>query len=143
MSLDFTKVDSVQNMELMIKRCIVQSPIDPGQYQIKYRRFILMPDLYQDFLARLKQRLIELDYGNLRDRTRKVEVLSCQEALNHIDHKIKSSIDQGAKILMGGQRMIGFDQYYLPTILYDVTSEMICWDQEILGPVMVVAKGSL
>ncbi|MCA9349834.1 aldehyde dehydrogenase family protein [Candidatus Saccharibacteria bacterium] len=133
-------ISSKSELEQAVKSSIILKSGTLDQYQIVNRRFIVDIEYYDDFLAQLKQRLIELDYGNLRDRTRKVEVLSCQEELSQVDDKVKSSIDQGAKVLMGGQRMVGFDQYYLPTILYDTTPDMTCWKQEIKGPVFVVLK---
>jgi len=54
---------------------------------------------------------------------------------------VKIGIDEGAKILTGGQRNPNFIGYfYEPTILADVTNEMKVVQEEIFGPVLVVLK---
>ena len=53
---------------------------------------------------------------------------------------IENGKEQGAKLVVGGDR-VGEKGYFIqPTIFTDVTEEMKIWNEEIFGPVLAVQK---
>ena len=53
---------------------------------------------------------------------------------------IKCGKEEGAKLVVGGDR-VGKKGYFVqPTIFTDVTKEMKIWNEEIFGPVLAVQK---
>ena len=53
---------------------------------------------------------------------------------------IENGKQQGAKLVVGGER-VGEKGYFIqPTIFTDVTQEMTIWNEEIFGPVLAVQK---
>ena len=64
--------------------------------------------------------------------------LSSEEAAQTVQKQVKSAIDAGATVILGGDRPDCDGAYFNPTILTDVTSDMPTFDQEIFGPVATV-----
>eukprot|EP00842_Homolaphlyctis_polyrhiza_P002091 jgi/Hompol1/2883/HPOL_005845-RA len=62
------------------------------------------------------------------------------QALKRAEELIQSGIDQGAKVLLDGRKVVvkGYEKgnFLGPTILTDVTTSMTCYQEEIFGPVM-------
>lgn len=64
------------------------------------------------------------------------------EAKERIEGLIKSGIDQGAKVLLDGRGLklegaCSAGNFLGPTILTDVKPEMVCYKEEIFGPVLL------
>ncbi len=75
------------------------------------------------------------------DRTTTGPVVSADHR-DHIERLVKSGIDQGAKLVLGGKRPAGKGYYVIPTAFTGVTPDMDIYRQEIFGPVAVIVKYS-
>jgi succinate-semialdehyde dehydrogenase/glutarate-semialdehyde dehydrogenase len=63
-----------------------------------------------------------------------------ESALKELQKQIKESVDKGAEIITGGER-VGDKGFYLqPTILSNVTPEVPSYHEEIFGPVASIIK---
>lgn len=59
--------------------------------------------------------------------------------LERVDGYVRTGVDEGARVVCGGHRVDGLDGYfYAPTLLADVTNDMVVAREEIFGPVLVV-----
>lgn len=52
--------------------------------------------------------------------------------------QISDAVSQGAKLLRGGQRLQG--SFLEPTLLTDVTTDMLCMKEETFGPLLPVVR---
>ena len=57
-----------------------------------------------------------------------------------IERHIRESVEQGAKVVHGGKRHKLGGNYFEPTVLTDVTSEMPVSQEETFGPVAPLLK---
>lgn len=57
---------------------------------------------------------------------------------DRLDDLVTASVDQGAKVLVGGARPEGSGYFYEPTVITEVTPEVPIHNEEIFGPVMPV-----
>lgn len=48
--------------------------------------------------------------------------------------------EKGAKVLVGGKHHSLGRTYYEPTLLVDIKQDMLCYQQEIFGPVAMTMK---
>ncbi|MED6246945.1 Succinate-semialdehyde dehydrogenase, mitochondrial, partial [Ataeniobius toweri] len=53
-------------------------------------------------------------------------------------HQISDAVSQGAKVLKGGNRLDG--SFMEPTLLTDVTADMLCTKEETFGPLVPVIR---
>ena len=59
-----------------------------------------------------------------------------------VDQLVKEAVAKGAVVLAGGQRNAALapGQFYMPTVLCNVTHSMRIVHEEVFGPVMLVIK---
>jgi succinate-semialdehyde dehydrogenase/glutarate-semialdehyde dehydrogenase len=57
-----------------------------------------------------------------------------------LDRQVKASIDEGARVVVGGGRREGRGYYYEPTILSDVNDDMTVFREETFGPVAALIR---
>ncbi len=65
-----------------------------------------------------------------------------ESELDKMDRIISKSVEQGAKVLYGGERLKGkgFENgfWYMPTLITDVTHDMCVAREEVFGPVLAI-----
>lgn len=109
-----------------------------GQSCIAAKRFIIHRDIYPQFLAYFKANLEQRQMGDPLDPDTTVCPLFSTQGVQDIHNQVTRSIQQGATLVCGGYlpTMAGF--YYPPTILTDVTDDMVVMQEETFGPVAAV-----
>ena len=84
--------------------------------------------------------------GDPHDEKTEMGPVVSEEHRNRVERYIKSGIEEGAKILLGGERPLGsaFEKgyYVMPTVFSDVKPHMTIFREEIFGPVGVCVKFS-
>lgn len=53
-------------------------------------------------------------------------------------HQISDAVSRGAKVVKGGKRLDG--SFMEPTLLADVTADMLCTKEETFGPLVPVLR---
>jgi acyl-CoA reductase-like NAD-dependent aldehyde dehydrogenase len=61
---------------------------------------------------------------------------------DRVEQIVASSVDQGARVLVGGNRPEGAGYFYAPTVLTDVAPGSPVHEQEVFGPVMPIVPFS-
>ncbi len=66
-----------------------------------------------------------------------------ERALDKVDEHVRDAVGHGARLTAGGERLTGGEYdggaFYAPTVLADVTSEMLISHEETFGPVAALA----
>ncbi len=111
-----------------------------GQSCIAAKRFIIEESVYDNFLA-----LFTTEFKNyIPDDPKKEGVLigpiASSSGLEEIEKQVVSSIEKGASLVIGGNRIEKPGYFYTPTILTGVKSGMPAYNEEIFGPVASVIK---
>lgn len=114
--------------------------INAGQSCIAAKRLIVMHDIYDTFIEKLKTKLAILKVGNPMDESTDVGPLARADLRENLDRQVSESIAAGAKCLLGGKPLAGEGFYYPVTLLTDVTEDMAVFKEETFGPVAVVIK---
>ena len=57
-----------------------------------------------------------------------------------IEHLVNDAVEKGARLITGGKRHELGGNYFLPTILADVTDQMEIFHSEIFGPVASIIR---
>ncbi|MBI65440.1 MAG: succinate-semialdehyde dehydrogenase [Candidatus Marinimicrobia bacterium] len=125
------------DIELASKTAIIARFLNTGQSCIAAKRFFVHQDIYDDFVDRVKNKILQLKIGDpLLDDTQ-IGPLAKPEFAHEIDSLVQSSIKKGAKCLLGGKKD---KSYYHPTLLVDVDDSMDVFNCETFGPVFCVLK---
>jgi succinate-semialdehyde dehydrogenase / glutarate-semialdehyde dehydrogenase len=108
-----------------------------GQSCNAAKRFIVVEDLYDDFLEKFKQELSGAKPGDPTAEDTAVGPLSSQTAADRLEDQVKRAIENGAEVVVGGKRDGNF---FEPTILTGIEPGDEASQEEFFGPVAQVYK---
>lgn len=108
-----------------------------GQSCIAAKRFIVVEDIYDEFLESFKKEIENLKIGDPTDKGTNFTVLARPDLAQELKKQVDDSLQMGAKVLMGNEVK---DNYFSPTIVTNVAPGMPVFDEETFGPVAAVIK---
>ncbi|MBT5659572.1 MAG: NAD-dependent succinate-semialdehyde dehydrogenase [Rhodospirillaceae bacterium] len=106
-----------------------------GQTCVTANRFLVEESIYEDFAARLSKAVAALVPGDGLGPDVTQGPLINMAAVEKGELHIKDALAKGARLLQGGKRHSLGGTFFEPTVLADVTPEMVLWDEETFGPV--------
>lgn len=111
-----------------------------GQVCTSSKRFIVMTDKYDEFLDVLKDAFSAVRMGDPTDRTTTLAPLNSKSAKEKLEKQVELAVENGAKVYYGNEKVDLPGQFFMPTILTDITPDNPIFDQEMFGPVASVYK---
>jgi len=113
--------------------------LNTGQACISPNRIFVHRQILEPFIQTFSQRVAKMVAGNGMEPGISVGPLINQAALDKVDNQVQEAMGQGAILHNGGQQLLnnnldcGF--FYAPTLLSEVTPEMLIYREETFGPV--------
>ncbi|WP_285768571.1 aldehyde dehydrogenase family protein [Peribacillus sp. SI8-4] len=113
-----------------------------GQVCSAGSRLLLEESIYDQFIASLTAKAKRIKVGSGSDEKSQMGPVVSEAHMNKILSYIQIGKDEGAKLIVGGNRIKGEgleNGYFVePTIFVDTTPDMRIVQEEIFGPVLVV-----
>ena len=106
-----------------------------GQTCVCANRIYVQDTIYDAYTEKLLAAVKKLKVGNGLDETSQQGPLINQKGLDKVEKHIADAVNKGAKIITGGQRISSDKLLFEPTILTDVTTDMLMAREETFGPV--------
>ncbi|GMA16554.1 NAD-dependent succinate-semialdehyde dehydrogenase [Deinococcus metallilatus] len=128
------------DFEKTIKAAVVGRMANTGQSCVAAKRFIVLDELYDPFVAGLAQGFAGLKPGDPADPTTRLGPLSSERAAQDLMAQVRDAVDQGATVVTGGGRPDLPGAFVDATILTDVKPGMRAYSEELFGPVAVVYR---
>src|SRR3954454_22837620 len=123
-----------------VKAATMGRMANTGQACIAAKRIIVTEDVYDDFVAGLRQAFSTFTPGDPADPSTTLAPLSSERAAKDLHAQIQDAVDKGATVLAGGGRPDHDGAFVEATLLADVTPEMRAYREELFGPAAVVYK---
>lgn len=114
--------------------------VNNGQSCIAAKRFIVESAIADRFEKAMIAAMAAMKMGDPMDRSTRVGPLGRRDLVDHLDQQVRQSIEQGAKLKLGGRRRLGKGFFYEPTVLTDLQHGMAAMDQETFGPVAAIIR---
>jgi succinate-semialdehyde dehydrogenase/glutarate-semialdehyde dehydrogenase len=111
-----------------------------GQSCIAAKRFIVVNDVADDFEKRFVAAVGALKIGDPMDRSNQVGPLARADLIDALEKQVDESVRMGARVLTGGRRLDGAGNFYEPTVIGGVTSDMPVFREETFGPVAALIR---
>ena len=111
-----------------------------GECCVAAKRFILHEKIADTFLDRFKKELEKLVPGDPMEKKTTLGPLCTSGALDLVQKQIKTAVDGGAQVLLGGKRLDRPGFFLEPTILTNVTPENPAFHQEFFAPVALIFR---
>lgn len=106
-----------------------------GQDCCAANRILVARELYEPFLERFARAVRELRVGSGLDERSQIGPLMHQAAFDSTDARVREALEQGARLLVGGEPHALGGWFYQPTLLADVTPRMRIWREENFAPI--------
>ena len=111
-----------------------------GQCCVAAKRFILHEKIADAFLRRFSEEIKKLLPGDPTDPKTTLGPLCTAQALALVLTQIKTAVDGGAKVLVGGKRLDRPGYFLAPTVLTDLKPGNPAYYQEFFAPVALIFR---
>lgn len=106
-----------------------------GQCCVASKRFIVVEAVADEFLAKFTKKMANLKVGDPIDRSTELGPLCEEQAAILLVDQVVRSVNAGAKVLLGGNRLKRPGAFMEPTILTNLKPGMAAYHEELFGPV--------
>jgi len=106
-----------------------------GQTCVCTNRFLVQSGIYDQFAQRLAERVRSLTVGNGVDAGVLIGPLIDEDAVAKVESHIQDAKDKGAEVVTGGSRHKCGGLFVEPTVIVNVTRDMLIAREETFGPV--------
>jgi succinate-semialdehyde dehydrogenase / glutarate-semialdehyde dehydrogenase len=128
------------DLEKAAMSCVTSRLINAGQSCIAAKRFIIVEKVYQEFEKLYLQFMSMKKMGDPFDEKNDLGPQASLQLRDELHDQVLKSIEQGAKLILGGYIPEMDGAYYPPTILKNVQPGMAAFDEELFGPVAALIK---
>ena len=123
------------DLDLAAEVCAAGRLTNTGQSCIAAKRFIVVDPAREAFTERFVAKMRAARFGDPRDPASQLGPLARHDLRDQLHEQVRTSVDRGARLLLGGQVPEGPGAYYAPTVLAEVRPGMPAYDEELFGPV--------
>ncbi|ORM88349.1 succinate-semialdehyde dehydrogenase [Pantoea allii] len=127
------------DLDEAVKSAVTGRYQNTGQVCMAAKRFIIEASIADEFEKRFVDAVKSLKIGDPLDEQTFIGPMARADLRDELDEQVKASLREGARLVLGGEKIAGQGNYYAPTILADVTNDMTAFRQELFGPVAAIA----
>lgn len=106
-----------------------------GECCVASKRFIVVEAVSKEFLEKFTEKMSKLKVGDPMDPSTDIGPLSTEEAALNISKQVDEAVKAGAKLHLGGNRVLCDGAFMEATILTNIKPENPAYYQELFGPV--------
>jgi succinate-semialdehyde dehydrogenase/glutarate-semialdehyde dehydrogenase len=128
------------DLELAAVAAVASRFLNGGQSCIAAKRFILAPEIADEFVHLLTRGIEALNVGDPMQESTQVGPLARHDLREELHRQVTDSIAQGAQPLLGCQPLDGVGAYYQPSLLDRVVPQARAYREELFGPVATVIR---
>jgi acyl-CoA reductase-like NAD-dependent aldehyde dehydrogenase len=132
------------DIDLAAQKAVTSSLRNSGQVCASPGRYYITKRHHDEFVAKFIAGIKNFKVGDPLDEKTNMGPLVSSEHRDKVEYYIRSGIEEGAKLVLGGKRPTEppFDKgyYVMPTLFTEVTQSMKIAREEIFGPVACVLK---
>jgi succinate-semialdehyde dehydrogenase/glutarate-semialdehyde dehydrogenase len=126
------------DIDSAVEGAMISKYRNAGQTCVCANRFYVQDGVYDQFVEKLAAKAAAMKVGNGFEPGVQQGPLIDGQAISKVETHVADALAKGARLVVGGDR-IG-ESFYTPTVLADVTSDMLCAREETFGPVAPVFR---
>ena len=129
------------DLEFTVPNVVDGACYNAGQSCCAIERVYVHQKHYEEFVDRAQSILLEYRLGDPLDRKTTMGPLATPSTIEHLDRQVADATTRGARLICGGKRMDHtHGNFYLPTLLGDVSNDADIMQEESFGPVLPVTR---
>lgn len=126
-------IDSVDDLDAVVNRCVEGSFSFSGQVCISVQRIYVQRALFDRFVEKFKARASQLRVGDPHDEETDISALISPGEKDRVKSWIAEAESEGAEVVYGGEEQNGI---LLPTVIVNSTSKMTVSCREAFAPIV-------
>jgi succinate-semialdehyde dehydrogenase/glutarate-semialdehyde dehydrogenase len=128
------------DLDAAVEGALISKYRNAGQTCVCTNRFFAHTDIYDAFVEKLAAKAATLKVGSGFEAGVQQGPLIDANALAKVEAHVADAVAKGARVVTGGRRHDRGGTFYTPTVLANVTAEMIVAREETFGPVAPVFR---
>jgi succinate-semialdehyde dehydrogenase/glutarate-semialdehyde dehydrogenase len=128
------------DLDHAVKTCVDARMVNSGQSCIAAKRFIVLEPALAEFTDRFVSLMQTKKVGDPLEEGTDIGPMARHDLRDTLHKQVLDSLEQGARLLLGGEVPEGKGAYYPPTVLTDARPGMPACDQETFGPVAAIIR---
>jgi succinate-semialdehyde dehydrogenase/glutarate-semialdehyde dehydrogenase len=126
------------DLDSAVEGAMISKYRNAGQTCVCANRLYAQEGIYDSFVKKLADKAKAIKVGNGFESGVNQGPLIDAQAMAKVEAHVADALAKGAKLVAGGRR-IG-ERFYTPTVLAEVTPDMLCAREETFGPVAPVFR---
>ena len=106
-----------------------------GQVCVSANRIFVHDSIYDEFAKRIAEKSAKLKVADGRIDGAQIGPLINEKAVEKVEEHVMDATEKGAKVITGGKLHDAGKQFFEPTVIRDVNSNMKIYYEETFGPV--------
>ncbi|KAM6376116.1 succinate-semialdehyde dehydrogenase, mitochondrial isoform 3-T3 [Alca torda] len=129
------------NVDRAVAGALASKYRNSGQTCVCTNRFLVQKGIHDEFVEKFAKAIDrELHVGSGFDAKTTQGPLINEKAVEKVERHINDAVSQGASIVTGGKRHSLGKNFFEPTLLSNVSTKMLCTQEETFGPLAPVIK---
>jgi succinate-semialdehyde dehydrogenase/glutarate-semialdehyde dehydrogenase len=130
------------DLDRAVEGALVAKYRNAGQTCVTANRFLVQDKIHDRFVERFVEKVKALKVGNGLEDSTDIGPLINEAAVEKVVEHVTDATSRGATVLTGGRRHALGGTFFEPTVLGDVTPEMLIFEEETFGPVAPIIRFS-
>jgi succinate-semialdehyde dehydrogenase/glutarate-semialdehyde dehydrogenase len=131
------------DLELAANALMASKFRNNGQTCVCANRIYVQDSIYDVFVEKLANKIRNLKVGNGMNQDTDVGPLINQKSYEKVANHVENALENGARCLVGGKGNVDLDKqtyFFEPTLLADITSDMLVMNEETFGPIAPIQR---
>jgi len=129
------------DLDSAVEGAMISKYRNAGQTCVCANRLYAQDGIYDAFVAKLAEKAAAIKVGNGFEAGVNQGPMIDAMAISKVEAHVADALAKGATLVVGGTRAPGMsERFYTPTVLANVTSDMLCAREETFGPVAPVFR---
>jgi succinate-semialdehyde dehydrogenase / glutarate-semialdehyde dehydrogenase len=128
------------DLDLAVETAVRARCVNSGQSCIAAKRFIIADEIYDAFESRFVKGMESVRVGDPMKEGTEIGPLATIRLLELLEAQVQAATRVGARVLTGGERMLGEGNYFEPTVLAGVPRTSAVYREELFGPVAMLFR---
>lgn len=111
-----------------------------GQSCCSVERIYVHEKVYDNYVTAFAEEVKSWKIGQPNEEGVYIGALTRPAQIDVLENQVKDALAKGATLLTGGKRIEGNGNYFEPTVLTNVTNDMLVMREESFGPIIGIAE---
>ncbi|MCE2516744.1 MAG: NAD-dependent succinate-semialdehyde dehydrogenase [Alphaproteobacteria bacterium] len=128
------------DIDIAVREALASKYRNAGQTCVCANRIFVQAGIYDEFARALTAKVAEMKVGNGADDGVAIGPLIDTQGLEKVERHVKDAVEKGAEIQIGGNRHGNGGTFFEPTVLTNMSPDMMVFREETFGPVAPLFK---